>query len=172
MAVCNIFRKKQYLQRIIASVFHQHECIALIKCSRQCEMFIFSCYLLYVLVCRVILNSLILRFCLEILHVTELIDSNFCALYRYKHMQNSVVCFRWTCFVLRFPKDKVKRRAWKLALRRRDFEPSDHTSICSCHFKSEDFDTTGQTTRLKEGAIPSVFIFSDRLRKVSDIGKL
>lgn len=66
----------------------------------------------------------------------------------------------------RFPKDKIKRRAWKAALRRRDFEPSDHTALCSCHFKTEDFDMTGQTTRLKEGVIPSVFIFSDRLRKV------
>ncbi|XP_035517341.1 THAP domain-containing protein 6-like [Morone saxatilis] len=66
----------------------------------------------------------------------------------------------------RFPKDKVKRKAWKAALRRRDFEPNDRSVICSCHFKTEDFDMTGQTTRLKEGVIPSVFIFSDRLRKV------
>ncbi|KAK2862075.1 hypothetical protein Q5P01_001608 [Channa striata] len=66
----------------------------------------------------------------------------------------------------RFPKDKVKRRAWTAALRRRNFEPNDRSVVCSCHFKSEDFDKTGQTTRLKEGVIPSVFSFTDHSRKV------
>ncbi|XP_036956435.1 THAP domain-containing protein 2-like isoform X3 [Acanthopagrus latus] len=66
----------------------------------------------------------------------------------------------------RFPKDKVKRRAWTAALRRRDFKPNDRSVICSCHFKSDDFDMTGQTTRLREGVIPSVFGFSDRHCKV------
>ncbi|XP_041805599.1 THAP domain-containing protein 2-like isoform X2 [Chelmon rostratus] len=65
-----------------------------------------------------------------------------------------------------FPKDKVKRQAWKAALRRKEFEPNDRSVICSCHFKPEDFDMTGQTTRIKEGVIPSVFIFSDHLSKV------
>ncbi|XP_070759528.1 THAP domain-containing protein 2-like [Enoplosus armatus] len=64
----------------------------------------------------------------------------------------------------RFPKDVVKRRAWKVALRRRDFEPNHHSVVCSCHFKSEEFDMTGQTTRLKEGVIPS--LFPGRLCKV------
>lgn len=72
----------------------------------------------------------------------------------------------------RFPKDKVKRQAWRVALRRREFEPNDHSVVCSWHFKSEDFDRTGQTTRLKEGVIPSVLIFPGHLCKVSIIGKL
>lgn len=75
-------------------------------------------------------------------------------------------------FMFRFPKDKVKRQAWKAALRRKEFEPNDRSVICSCHFKPEDFDMTGQTTRIKEGVIPSVFIFSDHLSKVSVVGKL
>ncbi|XP_031143471.1 THAP domain-containing protein 2-like [Sander lucioperca] len=63
----------------------------------------------------------------------------------------------------RFPKDKVKRQAWTVALRRRDFEPHARSVVCSCHFKPEDFDMTGQTTRLREGAIPS---FPNHLSKV------
>ncbi|KAG7272101.1 hypothetical protein CRUP_008281 [Coryphaenoides rupestris] len=71
----------------------------------------------------------------------------------------------------RFPKDKVKRRAWKAALRRRDFEPNDCSAVCSCHFNPEDFDRTGQTTRLKEGVIPSVFAFPGHPCKVPSISR-
>ncbi|XP_076605085.1 THAP domain-containing protein 2-like [Chaetodon auriga] len=71
----------------------------------------------------------------------------------------------------RFPKDKVKRQAWKTALRRKEFEPNDRSVICSCHFKAEDFDMTGQTTRIKEGVIPSVFIFSDPQNKVPNTSR-
>uniref|UniRef100_A0A3P9CEB3 THAP domain-containing protein 6 n=1 Tax=Maylandia zebra TaxID=106582 RepID=A0A3P9CEB3_9CICH len=66
----------------------------------------------------------------------------------------------------RFPKDKVKRQLWKMALKRRDFEPNDRSVVCSCHFKAEDFDRTGQTTRIREGVIPSVFLFTRHLGKV------
>uniref|UniRef100_A0A3Q3JKN7 THAP-type domain-containing protein n=1 Tax=Monopterus albus TaxID=43700 RepID=A0A3Q3JKN7_MONAL len=71
-----------------------------------------------------------------------------------------------------FPKDKVRRKAWTLALRRKDFVPSNHSVVCSCHFKPEDFDTTGQTTRLREGVVPSIFAFPRRFGKVSAIFKL
>uniref|UniRef100_A0AAQ5Y6W5 THAP-type domain-containing protein n=1 Tax=Amphiprion ocellaris TaxID=80972 RepID=A0AAQ5Y6W5_AMPOC len=54
----------------------------------------------------------------------------------------------------------------------RDFEPNDRSVVCSHHFKSEDFDRTGQTTRLREGVIPSVFIFTNQLHKVGITGKL
>ncbi|KAM9361278.1 THAP domain-containing protein 6-like [Symphorus nematophorus] len=60
----------------------------------------------------------------------------------------------------KFPKDKDRRKAWVTALRRKKFEPSRHSVVCSCHFKSEDFDMTGQTTRIKEGVTPSIFVFS------------
>lgn len=63
-------------------------------------------------------------------------------------------------FVFRFPKDKVLRRLWTVALRRRHFKPNDRSVICSRHFKTEDFDLTGQTTRLRERVVPSVFVFS------------
>uniref|UniRef100_A0A669BH93 THAP-type domain-containing protein n=1 Tax=Oreochromis niloticus TaxID=8128 RepID=A0A669BH93_ORENI len=54
-----------------------------------------------------------------------------------------------------------------MALKRRDFEPNDRSVVCSCHFKAEDFDRTGQTTRIREGVIPSVFLFTRHLGKVS-----
>uniref|UniRef100_A0A7N8XID9 THAP-type domain-containing protein n=1 Tax=Mastacembelus armatus TaxID=205130 RepID=A0A7N8XID9_9TELE len=60
-------------------------------------------------------------------------------------------------------------REWALSLRRKDFVPSDLSVICSSHFKPEDFDRTGQTARLKEGVVPSVFSFPDHLPKVSAI---
>uniref|UniRef100_A0A8C4HEL9 THAP-type domain-containing protein n=1 Tax=Dicentrarchus labrax TaxID=13489 RepID=A0A8C4HEL9_DICLA len=86
---------------------------------------------------------------------------DFCAAY------GCSLLFRWSCFVCRFPKDKWKRQAWAAALRRRDFVPKDRSVACSCHFKPQDFDRTGQSTCLKEGVIPSVFNFPDHLCKVS-----
>uniref|UniRef100_A0A3P8NW63 THAP-type domain-containing protein n=1 Tax=Astatotilapia calliptera TaxID=8154 RepID=A0A3P8NW63_ASTCA len=44
--------------------------------------------------------------------------------------------------------------------------PNDRSVVCSCHFKAEDFDRTGQTTRIREGVIPSVFLFTRHLGKV------
>ncbi|KAM3594714.1 uncharacterized protein V6R79_012728 [Siganus canaliculatus] len=67
----------------------------------------------------------------------------------------------------RFPKDTSRRQAWTVAVRRKGFVPQNRSVICSCHFKPEDFDKTGQTTRLKDGVVPSVFSFPENLRKVA-----
>lgn len=78
------------------------------------------------------------------------------------------VTLRWPCFCHRFPKDALLGKAWTIAVRRNDFKPGDRAVLCSCHFKPEDFDRTGQTVRLREGVIPSVFpAFPDHLNKVS-----
>lgn len=71
-------------------------------------------------------------------------------------------------FVLlyRFPKDSVRKRNWEVALRREGFSASSSSALCSKHFKPEDFDRTGQTVRLKDGAVPSVFSFPAHLQKV------
>ncbi|XP_048123031.1 THAP domain-containing protein 2-like [Alosa alosa] len=65
-------------------------------------------------------------------------------------------------FLCRFPTDKVRRKAWAAKLRRENFTPTHFTLLCSCHFKPEDFDITGQTVRLREGVIPSIFKFPDQ----------
>nr|XP_023668476.1 THAP domain-containing protein 6-like isoform X3 [Paramormyrops kingsleyae] len=90
---------------------------------------------------------------------------DFCAAYGCSNQRNDKTKQQGITFH-RFPNDKVRRQAWTAALRRKGFEPQSRTVICSCHFKPEDFDRTGQTTRLKEGAIPSVFKFPDRLSKL------
>nr|XP_033505933.1 THAP domain-containing protein 6-like [Epinephelus lanceolatus] len=60
----------------------------------------------------------------------------------------------------RFPKDTARRKQWEVALRREGFSASSSSMLCSEHFKPEDFDRTGQTVRIRDGAVPSVFSFS------------
>ncbi|XP_047218676.1 THAP domain-containing protein 6-like [Girardinichthys multiradiatus] len=60
----------------------------------------------------------------------------------------------------RFPKESGMKKRWVKALRRKGFSPSTASRICSEHFKQEDFDRTGQTVRLRDGVVPSVFSFS------------
>uniref|UniRef100_A0A7N6C398 THAP-type domain-containing protein n=1 Tax=Anabas testudineus TaxID=64144 RepID=A0A7N6C398_ANATE len=96
---------------------------------------------------------------------------DFCAAFGCSNERNAKTKEQGITFH-RFPKDKVKRRAWTAALRRRNFVPNDRSVVCSCHFNSEDFDRTGQTTRLKEGVTPSIFTFTDHLSKVGVIDNL
>lgn len=67
---------------------------------------------------------------------------------------------------LRFPKSGERRRQWEIAARRAGFVACDRSMLCSEHFKREDFDRTGQTVRLKAGAVPSIFSFPKHLQKV------
>uniref|UniRef100_A0A672GPI3 THAP-type domain-containing protein n=1 Tax=Salarias fasciatus TaxID=181472 RepID=A0A672GPI3_SALFA len=60
---------------------------------------------------------------------------------------------------LRFPKSGELRRQWELALKRDDFVVNNRSLVCSDHFHKEDFDRTGQTVRLKAGAVPKIFNF-------------
>ncbi|RXN29979.1 THAP domain-containing 6-like protein [Labeo rohita] len=66
---------------------------------------------------------------------------------------------------LRFPKSRERRRKWEVALRRDGFAATDRTLICSEHFKIEDFDRTGQTVRIKDGVVPSIFSFPAHLQR-------
>ncbi|XP_037527471.1 zinc finger protein 358 isoform X3 [Rhipicephalus sanguineus] len=56
-----------------------------------------------------------------------------------------------------FPKDKTLRDAWQRAVRRDGWTPKDAHVLCSEHFEAGCFDRTGQTTRLRQGSIPTVF---------------
>ncbi|KAK9979880.1 hypothetical protein ABG768_013288, partial [Culter alburnus] len=58
------------------------------------------------------------------------------------------------------------RRQWELALRRDGFVASDRTLLCSEHFRSEDFDRTGQNVQLKDGVAPNIFNFPAHLQRL------
>uniref|UniRef100_A0A3Q2PST6 THAP domain-containing protein 6-like n=1 Tax=Fundulus heteroclitus TaxID=8078 RepID=A0A3Q2PST6_FUNHE len=65
----------------------------------------------------------------------------------------------------RFPKEAVMKKRWVKAVRRKGFSPSTASRLCSEHFNEEDFDRTGQTVRLRDGVVPSVFSFSTPPKK-------
>lgn len=62
-----------------------------------------------------------------------------------------------------FPTDENIKRKWVLAMRRLDvntagiWEPKKGDVLCSRHFRKTDFDRSTPNTKLKPGAIPSVF---------------
>ena len=63
----------------------------------------------------------------------------------------------------KFPKDLQLRRLWVFAMKREGFQPSDSSSLCSEHFKAEDFEVGNKSWKnrvhkfLKKGAVPSIF---------------
>ncbi|XP_059193939.1 THAP domain-containing protein 6-like isoform X2 [Centropristis striata] len=65
----------------------------------------------------------------------------------------------------RFPKDKEQRKQWETAVRREGFSATPSSMLCSEHFRPEDFDRTGQTVRIRAGAVPSVFCFPAHLHR-------
>jgi len=58
----------------------------------------------------------------------------------------------WHC---RFPKDGALRQQWERSVRGEGWNASDNSRLCSSHFDEKWFDRTGQTVRLREGAIPT-----------------
>ena len=70
-------------------------------------------------------------------------------------------------FLYRFPKDLDRRNVWVNNLKRENYKPTDRSLLCSDHFDDSCFDRTGQTTRLRKDAVPTVFNFPDHLIKVS-----
>ncbi|XP_015212297.1 THAP domain-containing protein 2 [Lepisosteus oculatus] len=65
----------------------------------------------------------------------------------------------------RFPLNKERRTAWIRHVRRADFIPSLYTFLCSNHFEASCFDRTGQTVRLREDAVPTIFDFPGQKHK-------
>uniref|UniRef100_A0A3B5AB60 THAP domain-containing protein 6-like n=1 Tax=Stegastes partitus TaxID=144197 RepID=A0A3B5AB60_9TELE len=89
----------------------------------------------------------------------------FCAAYGCSNRRGVESRARGITFHL-FPKTRERRRKWELALRRKGFAAADRTVLCSEHFRSQDFDRTGQTVRLRDGVVPSIFNFPAHLQKV------
>ena len=68
--------------------------------------------------------------------------------------------------------DTARWKAWRVALRRKDFTPRKTSLICQDHFKEEDFypsKPSSKIKRLKRHAVPSIFQFPAGVgpRKVS-----
>ncbi|XP_053288460.1 THAP domain-containing protein 2 isoform X2 [Pleuronectes platessa] len=89
---------------------------------------------------------------------------DFCAAYGCSHHRCLETRTRGITFHL-FPKTGERRRMWEAALRRDCFAASDRTLLCSEHFRREDFDRTGQTVRLKDGVVPTIFNFPAHLQR-------
>lgn len=60
----------------------------------------------------------------------------------------------------RFPLEKTRREAWIRAVGKENWQPTSASAICSQHFAPEDMDLTGQTRRLRQGAVPTIFPWS------------
>jgi hypothetical protein len=70
----------------------------------------------------------------------------------------------------RFPFSKPDLlKQWIVNIRRVDFYPSKKSVVCSDHFEDKWFDRTGQTVRLREGAVPTIFTLPAHLTKVCHI---
>ncbi|KAM8837112.1 uncharacterized protein AB9W97_002469 isoform 2-T2 [Spinachia spinachia] len=91
---------------------------------------------------------------------------DFCAAYGCSNRRCLETKSRGITFHL-FPKSGERRRKWEAALRRDDFAASSRTLLCSEHFRTEDFDRTGQTVRLKDAVVPTVFHFPALQRSVA-----
>ncbi|KAF0296683.1 THAP domain-containing protein 2 [Amphibalanus amphitrite] len=70
----------------------------------------------------------------------------------------------------RFPRDPTRRRQWAIAVRRKADDgglwvPQYEATICSLHFPEKDMDRTGQTVRLREGVVPTLFNYADPPQK-------
>lgn len=65
-------------------------------------------------------------------------------------------------FARRFPFSRPELlKEWVLNIGRGNFEPKQHTVICSEHFRPECFSAFGNRKNLKHNAVPTVFAFQD-----------
>ena len=64
------------------------------------------------------------------------------------------------------------RKRWIYAMKRKGFQPSDSTKVCSDHFSSDDFETGLKYKTLKRGAIPIVDVINKSLGKEEPVQKV
>ncbi|XP_032969494.1 THAP domain-containing protein 3 isoform X2 [Rhinolophus ferrumequinum] len=71
----------------------------------------------------------------------------------------------------RFPFSRPELlKAWVLNIGRGNFQPKQHTVICSEHFRPECFSAFGNRKNLKHNAVPTVFAFQDTAQVISEAG--
>lgn len=80
-------------------------------------------------------------------------------------------------FIASFSKGVVRRELWARATRRVDdveklWQPSLYACLCSKHFTADMFDCSGQTVRLRDGAVPTEFDFPEQLTVTYQCHKL
>ncbi|XP_006885977.1 PREDICTED: THAP domain-containing protein 3 [Elephantulus edwardii] len=69
----------------------------------------------------------------------------------------------------RFPFSRPELlKEWVLNIGRGNFQPKQHTVICSEHFRPECFSTFGNRKNLKHNAVPTVFAFQDPMQLVGE----
>ncbi|XP_036917956.1 THAP domain-containing protein 3 isoform X2 [Sturnira hondurensis] len=69
----------------------------------------------------------------------------------------------------RFPFSRPELlKEWVLNIGRGNFEPKQHTVICSEHFRPECFSAFGNRKNLKHNAVPTVFAFQDATQLVTE----
>uniref|UniRef100_A0A665VAJ4 THAP-type domain-containing protein n=1 Tax=Echeneis naucrates TaxID=173247 RepID=A0A665VAJ4_ECHNA len=87
--------------------------------------------------------------------------SSFLFYYFATNILVRLLLMAWLTFVIlhRLPKDSNGRKQWEVALWRDGLNASSSSMLCSEHFKPEDLDRTGQTVRMTDGVIHSVFSF-------------
>ena len=69
-----------------------------------------------------------------------------------------------------FPKEPTLREQWAFAMKRKGFKPTKYSSVCSLHFRPQDYEPADKRPRgrpykhhnhLKKDVVPSIFSFSD-----------
>ena len=63
----------------------------------------------------------------------------------------------------KFPKESTLRKQWAFAMKRKGFQPTNYSFVCSVHFKPEDFEVDEKFQKdrkfvhLKKNVIPTIF---------------
>jgi len=65
-------------------------------------------------------------------------------------------------FLYRFPRNNILKEKWIAAIKRNNFIPTYHR-ICNIHFTENDFVERPDIKRLKETAVPTLFIGQENL---------
>ncbi|RZF36395.1 hypothetical protein LSTR_LSTR002991 [Laodelphax striatellus] len=64
-----------------------------------------------------------------------------------------------------FPTDPVVRAEWVAATKRKNFNPTKHSRLCSKHFDDDHFGVGGRRKRLRHNVIPTKFDFPPHLQE-------